>query len=1530
MSKKQIAKILLALGIGVATVASGAAVVGCGDNSGTGGGQQQEQPKTEYTVNFDLNGGNGTAPAAQKVESGEKLAKVTDPTHPEGFEFDGWWTAKEGGKKWNFETDTVTAGMTLYARWKSGKTPDGEEITSISAEKTTKTYTLTNGSATIAVDDVTVTGGGKALGSEWTISYALEKDGSAIGGEAPWTVTEAGAYVLKVSATKSGLETPLTTTLDITVKSESTGEDTKLAVFELIPDELEAKTYADGYNVGIFTILPGTTIRNRARLNYDVYGQEGATKDTAELLETDFSADKSIQYNGEKRGFSLKAPAPGKLSLYLDNGSSGLTEEQFQSIMLTKPNGETETIYYPSKLLRKIVLDLDEAGEYSITRGKADGVGTTDIYYARFEAEVSVTPVESMKIANPGDTEFFVGQELDTSKLQVQLTYESGMVEPVALNDPRLKIDTSAYNKDVAGTYTITVTFTDDEGNVFTDSYDVTVYDVKSIELGYNKIVTGNNGYNGTYENLAVRQFYFVNESIQLDGMSVYVVLANGTKMMVNTGFTNNISSIDMSKPGKKEVIISWGNSATIVEKFDIYVAAKVEISGDKIETKVDANVADDQIGTAANGVYQFKTIQQSLEFLGALDLGENVKKVINLAEGRYYEKVEVKIPNVTIKGASSDATKTVIEYDALYGEKDESGFEHTTDSTATLNVRKDAVGFVIENVTISNAWNSTSYFDEHKGEKYGEHRALAALFQADKVVVDNCRMLGYQDTVEFFTGRQYVLNTYIQGRTDFIFGTNNTTYFYNCQIHSIESDGYITAFKGNNKGGDDVLYGAIFDKCTFTAADNVAAGSTAIGRPWGAYAAVAVINSNLGGHISTAASTGASAKERYVAMSGNLPYDANVKFVEYNNTGAGAISEEVKGMKMLSAAEAAKYSDLSVIFDKTNGGVKYSSAWDGGKGTEITEKTYKFSDYYKADDEYNSSNHVAENEAMFGGDATVNGKWNHELNQNKDQAKFQEGTVIKFNIVGEVSVTTYGSPYGAPENVKISYKDGCATITIVATEKEPIKNGCYITAITIDTSKTPADGDVEEPAPAGKIVYKESCEILMGDIQSTIQSSTGWHKGVYIDATTGKVGPNGDNVWAQFNTGTVLTVYFTPGANVEVTVKTYSADVADIVVNKAEGFATITSQKNDYIGTITLTFNTSGSETPGDKVNDVTLKIEALENLDEIVASTASADSTEAFELYNDGHTVLTVASGIKINSNNYTFTDGVKFGYRLQLRGSGSAAKRSVKLELAKGAEIKVYVRAAGDGERQFGFYDSGYNVITQSPATTSQDGNIYTYTAESAGTYYLGGTDGFNVYAIVITYKATGGEDNPNPDTSEKYQLVVPAKGEWSADTVMDDGFFTILATSGKKNKIESLKENNTSYTKNGKNLTFGSQYSLTSGGVYGNKVWQAGFKFTATETCKVTVYVAAKSDKDVKLAVYNYVELPDDQGTVTPSAAAVSNIYMDGEAVSEFDLLTKDASSNTVVEYVFELPAGTYALGGSTGGLYLYGMIVEVGI
>ena len=71
---------------------------------------------TRYTVTFDSNGGTHT-PSQQTVKEGDRVAKPADPTS-DGYDFVGWAKSTSASSAlWNFGTETVTADMTLYARW---------------------------------------------------------------------------------------------------------------------------------------------------------------------------------------------------------------------------------------------------------------------------------------------------------------------------------------------------------------------------------------------------------------------------------------------------------------------------------------------------------------------------------------------------------------------------------------------------------------------------------------------------------------------------------------------------------------------------------------------------------------------------------------------------------------------------------------------------------------------------------------------------------------------------------------------------------------------------------------------------------------------------------------------------------------------------------------------------------------------------------------------------------------------------------------------------------------------------------------------------------------------------------------------------------------------------------------------------------------------------------------------------------------------------------------------------------------------
>jgi len=69
------------------------------------------------TVAFDSRDGSAVSP--QTILPNEKAVKPTNPTRS-GYIVAGWYKDSTYSNEWNFDTDIVTANMTLYAKWIKG------------------------------------------------------------------------------------------------------------------------------------------------------------------------------------------------------------------------------------------------------------------------------------------------------------------------------------------------------------------------------------------------------------------------------------------------------------------------------------------------------------------------------------------------------------------------------------------------------------------------------------------------------------------------------------------------------------------------------------------------------------------------------------------------------------------------------------------------------------------------------------------------------------------------------------------------------------------------------------------------------------------------------------------------------------------------------------------------------------------------------------------------------------------------------------------------------------------------------------------------------------------------------------------------------------------------------------------------------------------------------------------------------------------------------------------------------------------
>jgi uncharacterized repeat protein (TIGR02543 family) len=102
---------------------------------------------SSYVVTFHTNGGT-SADFTQTVADGDKAKEPeTDPAR-EGHTFGGWYKEAAGTTKWDFDKDTVTENITLYAKWAvwllSKRTNYNTSDATIAAEETTEYTSYTD------------------------------------------------------------------------------------------------------------------------------------------------------------------------------------------------------------------------------------------------------------------------------------------------------------------------------------------------------------------------------------------------------------------------------------------------------------------------------------------------------------------------------------------------------------------------------------------------------------------------------------------------------------------------------------------------------------------------------------------------------------------------------------------------------------------------------------------------------------------------------------------------------------------------------------------------------------------------------------------------------------------------------------------------------------------------------------------------------------------------------------------------------------------------------------------------------------------------------------------------------------------------------------------------------------------------------------------------------------------------------------------------------------------------------------------
>ena len=162
-----------------------------------------------------------------------------------------------------------------------------------------------------------------------------------------------------------------------------------------------------------------------------------------------------------------------------------------------------------------------------------------------------------------------------------------------------------------------------------------------------------------------------------------------------------------------------------------------------------------------------------------------------------------------------------------------------------------------------------------------------------------DCRFIGNQDVL--FTNNdksyQYYHNCYIEGTTDFIFGSS-TAWFEKCHIHS-KKNSHITAASTPKENE----FGYVFNECILTG--DTSLHNVSLGRPWRPFANVIYMHCYMGPHIKAEGWSNWNNTENY----------KTTRYAEYKNHGPSSDSlKRVNWSKQLRDEEAEKINVRQVL----------------------------------------------------------------------------------------------------------------------------------------------------------------------------------------------------------------------------------------------------------------------------------------------------------------------------------------------------------------------------------------------------------------------------------------------------------------------------------------------------------------------------------------------------------------------------------------------------------------------------------------
>lgn len=265
---------------------------------------------------------------------------------------------------------------------------------------------------------------------------------------------------------------------------------------------------------------------------------------------------------------------------------------------------------------------------------------------------------------------------------------------------------------------------------------------------------------------------------------------------------------------------------------------------------------ATTQITVAKDGSGDFSSVQAALN---AVPLNNKKSFTILIKNGVYKEKLRLDSSKNFVTLLGEDKFNTILTYDDHTGKLSPTGDTINTRTSWSFLLKAD--NFTACNITFQNDAGFTA------------GQAVAMEADGDKLIFTNCRFVGNQDVL--FTNseksRQYYEHCYIEGTTDFIFGSA-TVWFEQCHVHS-KKNSHITA--ASTPAGKQ--FGYIFNDCILTG--DTSLHNVSLGRPWRPYASVVYMRCFIGEHI----------RPEGWSNWNNTDNFKTTRYAEYKNYGASA-----------------------------------------------------------------------------------------------------------------------------------------------------------------------------------------------------------------------------------------------------------------------------------------------------------------------------------------------------------------------------------------------------------------------------------------------------------------------------------------------------------------------------------------------------------------------------------------------------------------------------------------------------------------